>query len=346
MAVRRSTKLPAIPKLSTKDPQLAKFGAAVTELLQVWAGTKNAADKVITVGDLVDSGGFSFSGISAGSGGSGGTLTFDGEVTLDTTPCPAVTGFTTRAGLTSVFMTWTASAASNFAYYELWRCEADTFDGSEVLIGTCITPMYVDAVGDTKKTYYYWIRAVNTSDIPGAFNAALGESGATASVALTDFASGLTPVEIVAVLPTTDNFEGRQALLTTDKKLYRYVSGAWSKAVDGGDISSASIVTGSIATGAINAGQIAANAVTAGNIAAGTVTADRMNVTQLSAIAANLGSITGGSLNINSKFVVDSSGNTTIQSAASGQRLVMQNNVIKVYDSSGVKRVQIGDLTA
>jgi hypothetical protein len=59
-----------------------------------------------------------------------------------------------------------------------------------------------------------------------------------------------------------------------------------------------------------------------------------------------MGSITAGNLNINNKFIVDSSGNTTIQNATTGARLFIANNVIKVFDSAGVLRVQIGDLTA
>jgi hypothetical protein len=78
----------------------------------------------------------------------------------------------------------------------------------------------------------------------------------------------------------------------------------------------------------------------------GTITADKLSVTQLSAISANMGSITAGSLNINNKFIVDSSGNTTIQNATTGARLFIANNVIKVFDSTGTLRVQIGDLTA
>ena len=43
----------------------------------------------------------------------------------------------------------------------------------------------------------------------------------------------------------------------------------------------------------------------------GSITADKINVFQLSAISANLGSITGGSINIGGKFIVDSNGNFT-----------------------------------
>lgn len=81
-------------------------------------------------------------------------------------------------------------------------------------------------------------------------------------------------------------------------------------------------------------------------IVANSIVAGNLNVAQLSAISANMGSITAGSLSINNKFIVDSSGNTTIQSGTSGARLFIANNVIKVFDSSGVLRVKIGDLSA
>ena len=62
----------------------------------------------------------------------------------------------------------------------------------------------------------------------------------------------------------------------------------------------------------INGGNIYTGTVTANAIAANAITADKINVSQLSAISADLGSITGGSINIgNGKFKVDSSGNFT-----------------------------------
>jgi hypothetical protein len=57
------------------------------------------------------------------------------------------------------------------------------------------------------------------------------------------------------------------------------------------------------------------------------------------------GAMTAGSININNKFTVDSSGNAEIKSATSGARMEIKNNVIKVFDSAGVLRVQIGDLS-
>lgn len=46
-----------------------------------------------------------------------------------------------------------------------------------------------------------------------------------------------TGYEIVAVLPTTNLFEGRVVYLTTDDKLYRYTGSAWTTAVPAVDIS-------------------------------------------------------------------------------------------------------------
>jgi hypothetical protein len=81
-------------------------------------------------------------------------------------------------------------------------------------------------------------------------------------------------------------------------------------------------------------------------LVAGSVAADKIAVANLAAISANLGSITAGSIDIGGgKFEVDSSGNATIRSATTGQRLEVTNNVIQVYDASGVLRVKIGDLS-
>lgn len=99
---------------------------------------------------------------------------------------------------------------------------------------------------------------------------------------------------------------------------------------------------GSIATGSVTADQIAANSITAAKIAAGAITADKVTTTSLSALSANLGAITAGSININNKFIVDSAGNVTLQSSPTGQRLVLTNSRLEVYDASNVLRVRLG----
>ncbi len=97
---------------------------------------------------------------------------------------------------------------------------------------------------------------------------------------------------------------------------------------------------------AINGTPATAAQILGANVAAGTLTADKLQVANLAAISADLGSITAGSLNINNKFLVDNQGNATIRSAATGARLEIFNNVIRVYDASGVLRVELGQLSA
>lgn len=122
------------------------------------------------------------------------------------------------------------------------------------------------------KLYRYngtaWTAAVPTADLSGTLTGAqIGDAQLTTA----KFAAGLTPVEIVATLPTTGNFDGRVVFLTTDKKLYRYSATltAFTKAVDGADITANSIVAGQITAGAIGTTQLAAGSVRADKLLVG-----------------------------------------------------------------------------
>ncbi len=109
---------------------------------------------------------------------------------------------------------------------------------------------------------------------------------ANGAVGLTEFASGIQPVQVVSTLPALAS-EGDMAYLTTDNKLYRYDGSAWIKAVDGADVSTGtlpaasivanSITAGQIAAGAINTDELAANAVTAAKIQAASITVDKLS---------------------------------------------------------------------
>jgi hypothetical protein len=141
---------------------------------------------------------------------------------------------------------------------------------------------------------------------------------APSSVDAQKFASGLTPVEIVSTLPTTGNFTGRMAVLTTDGKLYRY-NGGWTAAVASSDISgtltdaqiaslAASKITGTLAdsqlaaiaaakvTGTIGATQIADNAISTAKLAAGSVTASQISASTITASQMAASSITATQL--------------------------------------------------
>ena len=97
-----------------------------------------------------------------------------------------------------------------------------------------------------------------------------------------------------------------------------------ANAVTADKIIANAIVSDKIAANAIVAGKIATNAIIADNIQAGAVTAAKVSVTQLSAISATIG---------------------TLRTATTGARTEISDNVIKVFDSSNVLRVRIGNLT-
>lgn len=111
---------------------------------------------------------------------------------------------------------------------------------------------------------------------------------------------------------------------------------------------------GSIVTHSITAQQIAANTITGNEIVGGTIagkhiasksiTAKELNVESLSAISADLGNITGGSLNINNRFKVSNQGQVEMRAAVGNIGLVINNNQIIVYDERGNVRVKIGQL--
>lgn len=118
---------------------------------------------------------------------------------------------------------------------------------------------------------------------------------------------------------TTENIEGSNGWINLSNGTFNYGEGklkwdgvnlsvkgnieATSGIIGGCSISNGTLIVPSVnISGTLNASQISA----------GAITADKINVSQLSAISADLGSITGGSINIgNGKFKVDSSGNFT-----------------------------------
>ena len=75
-----------------------------------------------------------------------------------------------------------------------------------------------------------------------------------------------------------------------------------------------------------------------------TITADKISIQNLSSVSSNLGSITGGSININNKFIVDSNGNVKIQSSTGNTGLRITNERIDVYNDRGVLMTRMGRL--
>jgi len=96
-----------------------------------------------------------------------------------------------------------------------------------------------------------------------------------------------------------------------------------SDAVSSLKIQAGAIIAGKIATGAVTAAKIEAGAVISEKIYAGAVTADKISVSQLSAISADIGLVTAGTIR-----------GVQIETAASGQRIILYSTLMAFYNSS------------
>jgi hypothetical protein len=154
----------------------------------------------------------------------------------------------------------------------------------------------------------------------------LGNAGA-GTLPYKAFLDGMEPVGIVSELPDLFGYQGPKvvALIEPGEKPRRFIlregGTAWEPEA------AEDYVAGSISALALSVGAVKATAI---------------DVAYLSAISAQLGSILGGSLNINNRFMVAADGTVTIVSAASGARLVITNSRLEVYDASNVLRVRLG----
>lgn len=207
-------------------------------------------------------------------------------------PVPAaLTGLQLTGGFGVIFFEWTASTESDIAGYQVWMSATSGFtpssgnliyDGVDNKFNTRTLTGGTAIVAGT--TYYLRAAAydkfgktgLNVSSelsvVPLAIVAGIsagditGTMVAAGALDMTKFASGIRPPRVVSALPTVDGtiYKNQDTvLLTTDGKLYRAVSGAWTKATDGADIVANSITAGQISAGAIGATQIAAGAITA-----------------------------------------------------------------------------------
>jgi len=145
-----------------------------------------------------------------------------------------------------------------------------------------------------------WSRAVDGTDLSAA------------SLPISAFPAGLRPVTIVGALPSlpdTTYPDGAPVMLTTDHKLYRNVSGTWTKSTDGADLVAGSVTAAAIAAdtitaaqiaaGAISTSELAANAVTAATIATGTITANEIAADTITAGQIAAGAISTSELAAN-----------------------------------------------
>lgn len=97
-----------------------------------------------------------------------------------------------------------------------------------------------------------------------------------------------------------------------------------ANAITTSELASGSVTAAKIVAGTITSTEIASSTITGSNIAGSTITASKISISQLSALAADLGTITAGTVT-----------GATVQTASSGKRVVISSGGITAYDGTG-----------
>lgn len=196
------------------------------------------------------------------------------------------------------------------------------------------------------KIYRYtgssWTAAVPTTDLSGTITA--GQIAANAITAGKIAADAVTAGTVASGAIGTDELAANSI-----------TAGKIAAAAIGADqIATNAITADKISAGAIQTDKIAANAITGGLIAASGVITSAAQINDALITNAKIanGAITTAKIEdaaitaakISSLSLVGTS-NFSVKTAATGARMEMDNKSIKVYDSSGVLRVQLGDLS-
>jgi len=305
----RETSIPALPSPTNDPAQIKIFLDKVKEILEIYEGIRGSKyDQVVTWRDLFLQGVVEIK--------AGGTLYAPQPVTPavsipvtgnDFTPPPAPENLVVGSGLANNVLTWDAAIYGNHALTEVWRASTDVL-GSAVLIGTTDSFIYADNVGETSQTFYYWIRFVSKTNVVGPYNSSTGTVATTEAVDSTRIVDAAIVTAKIADLAVTN-----------------------------AKISNASISTAKIQTAAITTALIADAAITNAKID------DTIQSNSFSSGSAGWRIQKSGNAEFNDAVF---RGSLNVRSGTSGARTEITNSVIKVYDSSGVLRVKIGDLNA
>lgn len=276
----RKLNTPSIPSLNNIDPALFKILSPIKQILESGVlPSIEAQRQVIEQNIAQNAGAINESNISE----------YLPSWILNQTNPSKPANVTALPAIGGIVISWNYPNYNQHNYTEIWRSPTSSFS-SAVRYAQADGNLYFDKI-DSPTTYYYWIRFVSLTGLFGDYHSATPVSAisyaykvglapgditstllAAGAVDITKMASGLRPPRVVSSLPTVDGVtyaNGDTVVLTTDGKLYRAVSGSFTKAVDGADILANSITAGSILAGAIGTSQLAADAVTAAKLYVG-----------------------------------------------------------------------------
>ena len=172
------TKLPGLKNIPPKTERELKLALEdLKQALEIRLGLRgDPLDRAVTLRELKD--GNVVKVTNSAVGVSDGIKPPD-EDPGDLTVPPNPTGLTAAGAFTSIILKWNLPSYGNHAFTEIWRSQDNNLAGAE-LISTAGGQVYSDDVGYAQ-TYFYWVRFVSTSNIPGSWNDTEGTSAATAA---------------------------------------------------------------------------------------------------------------------------------------------------------------------
>jgi len=259
-------KVPSLPVVNTGDKQLDRWLAAVNQIVRAREGMGDGLDRLVTMRDLLEG---NIAGVVVNGQEQARYLgtpipPLPGGVQvkqIDYTPPPAISGLTASGALQNVIISWDLPLNSNYAHAEVWRADSNSI-GAAIKIGTSAGTVYVDAIGESSVTRYYWCRQLSDAGILGPFNATSGVSASTAQIGATDIGPNSISTGMIQ-----------------------------ANAITSDEIAAGQVIAGKIATNAVTANNIQSNSITSTKIAADQVTATHMaanSITASNAAIANL----------------------------------------------------------
>jgi hypothetical protein len=369
------TKVPGIPRPpSTVDAETRAYLTALAEAVEIRLGRRgDPLDRAITLRELV-AGGLAVN--LQGNYFNEGRTGLVGSISPAPTPAiqdlspPAVITSLAASGAYSVInLSWAPIASGTGVLTEVWSHTSDVL-GDAVLTAVVSGFTYTDPVGSAQ-TRYYWVRAVSQADVFGSFNASAGTVATTAAdvdFQLDVLANAITTSELATSLASPIGaIPGLQGQYSVKIDNNGHIAGfGLSNTTTTAGPTSAFIVRAdkfAVINPASTADGLGTTTPTAANVPffidSGTTYIKAAAIKDASITSAKIGSLSANqistgtlsadrlaasSIGVNKLNLVGTGAQINLKSAASGARMVIQEDKIEVFDSSNTLRVKLGNL--
>jgi predicted phage tail protein len=170
-----------------------------------------------------------------------------------TNPPGAPTSLTAVGGIQSVVLNWAAPPNFDLDYFQVFEASSNNLAAATMVGNNIGSTTWTVGGLQSGATYYYWVRAVNTSGVVGPYNATTGTSATTLYVQPGDFSLS----NILYAISHNQTITG--AMLTNQTVTNANIA---AQAVASANIQNAAIATAQIQNGAVTATQIAAASIT------------------------------------------------------------------------------------